>query len=228
MESLNQNDIDYMSSSVQIHYDVIDNLIDTSLRYKARVTIHNNGDRAIHRGAWALYFCSIRILDPKDVVVKEPGIKFSHINGCLHKMEPTADFKDLGPGSDVKVEFTVKYFAVARTDIMPNWYFAAEGLEPKTIQNTKGEGLWFVGGFKTEHQWKRYTGDKYHPYTPQERFDKNDISDLGTSPLLLIPTPLQVTGWDKEKKIRINSTDWKIFADSKLQNETSYLSGLKL
>lgn len=223
--SLIQDDIDYMASNVQIRYDVVDNLIDGSLRYKARVTIQNKGDRIIPVGAWAIYFCSIRIIEPNYVVVKGPGVKLSHINGCLHKIEPTRDFKNLDPGSHVEVEFMVKYFAVARTDIMPNWYFAAKGLVAKTIKNTEGEALAFVGDFKTEHQWKRYTGDKYNPYSPEERFDKIDVTDLGSAPLLLVPTPLNISGWEKEKKMKVNSAQWTITADKGLEKEASYLAG---
>jgi hexosaminidase len=228
-----QADLNYVASNLNVHYDVVDNLIDTWLQYKARVTLTNKGDRAISRGDWAIYFCSIRIIEPEHlsfnpqgyIVPEGPGIKLTHINGCLHKMEPTEEFKDLGPDSNVQVEFKVKYFAVARTDIMPNWYVAATGLEAKTINNTIGEGLGFVGDFNTEKQWKRYTGDRYHPYTPEQRYDDIEVNDLGSSPLLLIPTPLYVSGWNKTQRMTLVKTSWTMSVGIGLKNEASYLVG---
>lgn len=233
VSSVEQTDLDDMSSNLNIHYDVIDNFIDTWLQYKARVTLSNKGSLAVTKGNWAIYFCSIRIVEPDHlphnphgyIVPGGPGVKLTHINGCLHKMEPTDDFKDLEPGSEVKVDFKVKYFAVARTDIMPNWYVAARGLEPRTIRNTIGERLEFVGDFKTERQWKRYTEDQYHPYSPEQRYDTIDIKDLGESPLLLIPTPLHLSGWNKTQRMTLAKTKWTMSVDNLLKNEAAFLAG---
>ncbi|XP_031565071.1 uncharacterized protein LOC116300354 [Actinia tenebrosa] len=232
VSSLAQTDLDYMSSFLNVRYDVIDNFIDTWLQYKARVTLSNKRTIAVTKGNWAIYFCSIRIVEPDHlphnpqgyIVPGGPGVKLTHINGCLHKMEPTDDFEDLGPGSEVKVEFKVKYFAVARTDIMPNWYVAASGLEPRTIKNTIGEGLEFVGDFKSEKQWRRYTEDQYHPYSPEQRYDKIDIKDLGASPLLLIPTPLHVSGWNNTQRMSLVKTTWTMSVGSGLKNEATFLA----
>ncbi|KXJ23456.1 Chitobiase [Exaiptasia diaphana] len=232
VHTLVQDDINDMASNIQVRYDVVDNLIDSWLKYKARVTLQNKGSRSLKQGPWALYFCSIRIVEPDHlpnnphgyIIPGGPGIKLTHINGCLHKMEPTTDFKDLAPDSSVKIEFKVKYFAVAKTDIMPNWYFGAEGLVSKAVKNTQGEGLDFVGEFTTEHQWRRYTGDNYHPLSPGERFDRIEASDLGKAPLLLIPTPLKISGWEKGNRMKVSNDKWKITADKGLENEASFLA----
>jgi hexosaminidase len=75
------------------------------------------------------------------------------------------------------VRFLSENFSVARTDVFPNWYLVAPGLEPRTVVNTAGESLDWVGDFDSENKWKRYdykiTGaeahDRYDPFSPAVR-----------------------------------------------------------
>lgn len=111
---------------------------------------------------------------------------------------------------------------------MPNFYIAADGLKARTITSTSGESLDFVGDFTTPKQWKRTDGDKYDPYTPQKRFDINDINDLKRPGLLVVPSPKEVTGYEESRRVNLMTGDWAIVADKSLDRERKYISGKNL
>ncbi|XP_032219150.2 beta-hexosaminidase [Nematostella vectensis] len=232
VKSISQDEVDEIGQSLRIKYDVLDNFIDADKKYLARVTLSNTGRLNITRGNWGLYFCSIRIIEPDHlphnpsgyVIPGGSGIKVTHVNGCLHKLEPTSAFKGVATGRELVLEFKVKYFAVARTDIPPNWYIAAPSLKPQIINNTAGGALDFVGDFKTPRQYKRCTVDKYHPYSPEERYDKVDIEDLGEAPLLLVPSPVSITGPCGTSRVVLNESEWRIVYDEPLTEEAEYLA----
>ncbi|EDO46503.1 predicted protein [Nematostella vectensis] len=145
-----------------------------------------------------------------------------HTKATLERIYNVLLFPDGGWMVDQSV---VKYFAVARTDIPPNWYIAAPSLKPQIINNTAGGALDFVGDFKTPRQYKRCTVDKYHPYSPEERYDKVDIEDLGEAPLLLVPSPVSITGPCGTSRVVLNESEWRIVYDEPLTEEAEYLAG---
>ena len=110
-------------------------------------------------------------------------MRIFYINGCLYNFEPTENFENIEQNKKLKFQFEVKYFAVARTDIMPNWFITGKGLQAKAIISTAGEHLTFVGPFDTKAKWKRYINDQYNPFTPGQRYDINDVKDLSRAPL---------------------------------------------
>lgn len=111
------------------------------------------------------------------------GFSLYHINGCLHKFEPTEDFQSIEVNKEMKFEFLAQFWEVAITDVMPNWYIAAKGLEARVIQSTHGGNLSFVGPFDSKEKWKRSKDDLYNPYTTEQRYERDDIENLGTAPL---------------------------------------------
>ena len=232
-QTLDQSTLDYIAANLGIRYDVIDNFQDTWKSYRVRMTLTNAGSDAIPNGPWAIYLCHIRVIEPAHtkhnpsgyVIPGGHGIKVTHINGCQHKFEPTPNFPGLPGFQSLIVDFDAENWDVARTDVMPNWYIAAEGLRARTITSTSGEDLSFVGPFDSQNKWKRISSDKYNPYTPQKRYAINDIIDLKKPGQLIVPSPLEIVGLDKTRKINLGTGDWAILASADLKNEASFLAG---
>ncbi|XP_020912807.1 uncharacterized protein LOC110250538 [Exaiptasia diaphana] len=226
-----QSTLDYIAGNLGIRYDVLDNLQDTWKTYVIKLSLSNNGPQTISTGNWALFFCHIRVVEPeftkhnpKGYVLPGYALRVTHINGCQHKLEPTAEFKPLSPGETRAIKMKSEFWAVAKTDVMPNFYVAADGLKARTITSTSGESLDFVGDFTKPQQWKRATGDKYDPYTPQKRFSINDINDLKRPGLLVVPSPSEVSGYQAGRRVNLMTGDWSIVADKSLERERRYLA----
>ncbi|XP_032240203.1 beta-hexosaminidase [Nematostella vectensis] len=223
VNSVSQAELDNMAAKIDLRYDVISNLQGDG-RYSAKLTLTNTGTTVITKGDWDLVFCSIRLIVP-DSSTERAGVKVSHINGCLHKMTPLETFPVLAADQNVEIPFRAMNWVVAKTDIMPNWFFAADGLEPRVVKSTEGEGLSFVGKFTTEEQWKRYANDQYNPYTAQGRYDVIGFDDLGEDgwgDIVTIPQPMTVQGLERKSRVGIRA-DWKIFADGGFQKEAQLL-----
>lgn len=93
-----------------------------------------------------------------------------------------------------------------------------------TINNTASESLDFVADFRRVNQWKRDAADRFDPWTPGARYDREaDTHDLGASPLPYLPTPLQFQ-MDRDKRIALDS-EWVIAASSQLADIATYLTG---
>ncbi|KAJ7372794.1 hypothetical protein OS493_016713 [Desmophyllum pertusum] len=161
IRGIEQSDINNMVSNLKVRYDVIDNL-QTSLEdkkktFRAQITLVNEGAADITVGDWALYLCSIRMIEEEHtahnsqgfVLPGGPGINVTHINGCLFKFAPNKDFKTMKHNDSLVLAFNASFWCAARTDVMPNWYIASDGLQARTITSTTGEKLTFVGPFET-------------------------------------------------------------------------------
>ena len=235
--NLDQETVNQVAASLDVRYDVIDNLQDSFKTYRAQITLNNKGSHAIDKGNWALYLCHIRMIEPANtshnpggyVLRGGYGIKVTHINGCLFKFQPTDDFKKLLPGNMLKIQFNASDWCVSRTDVMPKWYITADHVEARTITSTAGEDLAFVGAFRTSRQWKRYPDDRYNPYSPQRRYDVNTgIRDLKMAPLRLVPTPLYISApptKPSSKKAFFGTGDWIVIAHKTLSTEAKFLAG---
>ena len=118
----------------------------------------------------------------------------------------------------------VEYWNVARTDTMPNWYVSGDGLQPRTVLCTAGDKLEFVGKHDTKEKWKRYDFDLYDPYSPQTRYDKITVDDLGgVDTTRIIPTP-----WKTEKgngHASLLTGDWVVLYDEGLEKMADMLAG---
>ncbi|KAL9962569.1 hypothetical protein ACROYT_G031679 [Oculina patagonica] len=228
-----QDDIDYLGSNMEVGYNVLNNLLPlpngSAPVFLSEITLTNKGSRPITHGDWSVYFCNIRLVEPEHlkhnpagyVIPGNYGIRFTHINGCLHKFQTTSDFKDIPAGGSFKFEFKAAHWSVSRTDVMPRWYISAEGLNAKVIKNTDDEELKFVGKFDTEKKWKRFAKDVYNPYTPAKRYSEDFVSDLESAPYDVIPTPVEINV-DKSSGVTITS-EWKVYIEAGLENEAAPL-----
>lgn len=152
----------------------------------------------------------------------------THINGYLHKLTPTQYFPNLLPDRNVEVDLSASGAIVAKTDVMPNWYVVARGLEPRILESTKGESLKFVGSFNSASKWKRSAQDMYDPFTPEKRFKINNIEDLKRPGNLIVPTPLVLKYESKSQRVDLNDGEWNIVAHRGLDTEAQYLAGMFL
>ena len=120
----------------------------------------------------------------------------------------------------MEIVFHSQYFSVARTDVMPKWYIAAQGLRATNIVTTINEDLEFVGKFDTKEKWKRFKSDTYNPFTPQERLKRVTAKDKRTAGVSIIPTPVELIVEDEQS---VNIKDWIIVTPERFQSEAKYL-----
>lgn len=223
---------------MELRYDVLDNLLPipngSHPKFLAQITLTNKGNRPIQHGNWSVYFCNIRLVEPAHlkhnpagyVIPGKYGIKFTHINGCLHKFETTSDFKEIAvSGGSFTFKFKAAHWSVSRTDVMPRWFVSAKGMSARVIKNTDDEKLSFVGKFDNEKKWKRFVSDVYDPYTPEKRYDIDHISDLKRAPYGVIPTPVEISDMDKSNGVTITS-EWTVYIQAGLENEAAPLKGM--
>ncbi|KAK3755736.1 hypothetical protein QZH41_007466 [Actinostola sp. cb2023] len=113
-----------------------------------------------------------------------------------------------------------------KTDVMPNWYIAAERLQARTVTSTTGEELDFVGLFDDKKKWKRYPSDRYNPYTAQERYEMAaGQEDMGKAAHVVLPSPLNISKYDVTKIVDVRTGDWIVVAPKELTKEAQFLAG---
>ncbi|XP_029635231.1 N,N'-diacetylchitobiase [Octopus sinensis] len=238
---MDQKSFDLLTDTLDIHYEVLDNIHQGRKIFKAAITLTNHCSVPLEPGPWAIYLCHIRLIEPKYLSknsfaeLTEYGVKFSHVNGSLFKLEPLESFKTLTNNDSVKIIFLAQYYSVAKTDVLPNWYMTYPDLIPRIIKCTADEDLNFVGQFNKPSQWKRYDYeladgkrryDIYDPFTPKVRFERN-LSAYSSNEEIkpVIPTPLQMV-CSKTKCIYLREGNWVIYTkDLTLSKDAEYLSG---
>ncbi|XP_062621012.1 beta-hexosaminidase-like, partial [Saccostrea cucullata] len=196
-DAIQQADLDYMGTFLDIKIAIEDNLKQNGMKHKLSLNMTNIGNGVVRKEGWTIYFCSFFMIEPDHLPSAEGYIlphyflKVNHIQGCLFSMTPTNGFPTLFANDRHFVEFYGQFWTVSRTDIPPNWYVAAPALKPVNIQSTF-TGKRFVTDFTSPKQWKRYRNDQYNPYTAQERFRKYDDKIPTNFLKLVIPTPKDI------------------------------------
>lgn len=225
---MDQASLDSIASSLDIKYKVIDN-VEARKTYIAKVILTNTGDVPLRgTGKWAIYFCHIRMVEPQtlpdadQICMEKYGVKFCHINGCLFTLEPLRSFKTLQKNDSLEITFTAEYYSVARSDLMPNWYITCKDLVPRIIQSTQGEDLNYILPFDTPDSWKRHRWDKYDPFTPGVRYEKNYVEDLGKAGCVVTPTPYGLTELS-DGFLDLTKQSWCIVATEELIQEAEFL-----
>lgn len=69
-----------------------------------------------------------------------------HVTGSLFKLKPERQFQ-LSNNASVTCSYVAQGYQVARTDSLPNWYVAANGVQAKNINSTNNETFHFVEPF---------------------------------------------------------------------------------
>lgn len=225
--AIKQADVDYISTNLNVKYDVINNLLNGKSTFVSKITLENTGGSDIKPGSWELFFYSLHLIQPNSYPYKD-GFLFSdckmkvfHINGNLFKLKPENKFR-LNTGGSVECIVEASDWQSIRFESMPNWYVAAEGLIPRDIISTQGEALNFVGPFDTPEKYLRFPGDKFAPFTPEVRYSLNEAMTIpGMEEKRIIPTPVEMSL--QRGTANIDST-WVVVGSTKFSNEISLLS----
>ena len=121
--------VDYLASNLRVEYDVIDNtpVGDIGNQWTGEMFLTNTGDEAMTSLSWQIYFCCIRLMEydttrpgtGQGAELGDSGIEVYHVDGCLHKLQPMADFLGFAPDARLVLPFTAGDWSVSRTDTMP-------------------------------------------------------------------------------------------------------------
>ena len=209
---LTQHIIDSIAQNMEVRFEILQSF------NSAVITLINKGSALIGGNLWAIYMCLATGLELGHLVHREDGyvlpdkksIKLTHLSGCSFKIEPTKDFKAIPPGKSMEIMVHIG-LTESRSDLVPRWYVAADGLEPRIIPNTASEALDFV--FFPPKRRKSW-----------DSFVNCDAADLGSAPLLVIPTPSEVVGFNATNKLSVDG-NWIVFGEPGLEDETSFLAG---
>ncbi|KAH3867028.1 hypothetical protein DPMN_030153 [Dreissena polymorpha] len=229
-DGLDQNQLDTLAETLKIEVRVIDNLRREATNHIVRTTLRNDGSEPIPASGWRLYFHSMLLVYPdvfpknmtKELDVEQ--VRVGMVQGDLYFLEPMSGFKPLPAGSARNYNIVVSLWAVQRTDFMPLWYVTSTNVtvQQRVVRSTSSFDLEYVTDFDDVRQWKRWRGDRYNPFTPQERAERLAYDD---SNIVIIPTPksLQI---DLQKPMTSFNTSWKVFAEDNIFNDTAlYITG---
>ena len=199
---LNTNpNLDYLSSHLLINYKMITNLTDLTLN---EVTLKNSGHQKIVAGNkfnWSIYFNSVSEIK-LETEHENSYFDLCHIDRNLYKLTPTSNFVELKPNEMASIRFS-SHRVLSRYSLFPRWYICAPGEQSQIIKNTDDDELGFVSDFVRPEQYKSSKKDFSEPFTPEERFDKYNVADLGFAPLRIIPN-LKDSQLVVNKKFEVN------------------------
>ena len=219
--------VNYLGEHLGVKYTIVKN--NNGTLFEAQIELKNAGDEKIASTDWEIYLCHIRLIEPETIRpngsdLGSSGFRAFHVNGCLHKLSPSAGFTELLPGKTTTISFRAQYWQVAKTDVMPNWYVVTSDATPVLLDSTVGESLDFVAPLTKPEQLKRTPSDRYKPLTPADRFVLNDNTTTLTKPIIeVVPTPLEIAV-NTSQRITIDS-NWVVVNSDVLQSENKLLAG---
>ncbi|KAL3865388.1 hypothetical protein ACJMK2_042779 [Sinanodonta woodiana] len=207
----------------------MDNLLHDGERHRIEIQLTNKGLYTIITQGWHLYFHSFFMIEPDFLpnsnghLLENDSVKVFHDNGMLFRLELLPAFGYLRPGISRTINLTAGDWAVSKTDIPGNWYVAALNLLPRVLNATDLDPDPFVEPFVEPNQWKRYKADRYDPFSPSDRYERYNATDLGSeiAKYVIIPSPDRLT-LTLDGYLTVDDT-WVIAASDQLMFEASYL-----
>jgi hexosaminidase len=219
--NLSQQQLSEFAGKAQLRFGVVNNL---GAKPQAQITLINNSSAALPAGAgdWRIYIHSIRKLDSTTV----EGLSLRHIQGDLHELAPTANFKGLATGAKLIVPYAASSSMVSYTDFMPRAFIAQQGLTTEIFANTNTEDISdFVDGFTKPEQLQRFSPDLYPIATPAIRYQDNLAVNTAAAKVdaapKIIPTPAEVK---YRKGTATLDNNWKISYAGRLTSEAKYFA----
>lgn len=172
-----QSDVNSFAKQTTLTFAVVDNFHNKDSGFLGKITLNNQSAVALPAGEsdWQLYIHSVRKINTEHVA----GLNIEHVNGDLHRIVPTKDFKGLAAGKNLDIEFDAQVWVVAYTDFMPRAFFVSGDKTPAVFANTDTEDMTqFVAPFERENQLRRYNEpqDRTVLITPQVRFERNQAA----------------------------------------------------
>jgi hexosaminidase len=166
-----------------------------------------------------LYFSHIAPIawDDSDI------LDIEHINGDLHRITIPAD--TFSSGNTIRVKFKAKFWHASQSDLMPNYYLLADGLNPQLVastvpvvaEDTGLQQLNHIKQFTTEQQWRRGNGDNLALADAAWRYDyyqSLNRTAINETKWQVIPQLMDVK-WQEHKTlslangIRVESNNWR-------------------
>ncbi|MGL5223859.1 MAG: beta-N-acetylhexosaminidase [Aeromonas sp.] len=176
----------------------------------AKLLLTNTG-AAVTSKDWSIYISSIRRIQRVD----NDQFTITHLTGDLYRLSPTDKFKGFAKDATVDIPLVVEYWVLFESDIMPNWYVASEGAEPKVLvsMNNINDASTYEKPMPADG-WKRTKDDKNILMNSETRFAANQTSTLLAASNIdnhILPTPMkQVIATGPQinfSTIKLNATD---------------------
>lgn len=134
-----------------VRYNIVSN-IESMETFTANTTLANLGPQALLYGNLKIYLFSTHLIQPDDYPYAEGyllwhcDMRVFHVTGSLFKLKPERQFQ-LSNNASVTCSYVAQGYQVARSDCLPNWYVAANGVQAKNINSTNNETFHFVEPF---------------------------------------------------------------------------------
>lgn len=173
-----QEHLNTLAEQLDVQYKVISNVdvpdcetLFNSNCFLATLTLQSG--HAVAHPELAIFFSHIAPIAWDDYDAAD----IEHLNGDLHRLVLPANA--LNSNDDVVIAFKAKFWHVSQSDVMPNYYIVADGLEPAIVSSTTPtvdvatglQKLSHVMPFETLEQTKRGEGDVLPIADGQWRYD---------------------------------------------------------
>lgn len=194
--------VDALATNLQVKYEVVTNDgagagIDCQAVGSewascgvAKLHLVNTGNDITAKD-WSIYISSIRRIQRVD----DDRFTINHITGDLYQLQPTEKFDGFKQKVDIEIPLVVEYWVLFESDIMPNWYVASEGADPKVIKSmTNIDDASSYEKPMPVDGWKRNKDDNNILMNSGTRFEANQSSTLLSADKiddLILPTPLK-------------------------------------
>lgn len=222
-----QTELQTFASQARFDMALISNFQDKPGSFKGQYRIQNQSKQALAPGVgnWHIYFHAIRLLNAQP----QAGMTLQHVQGDLHRLSPTKDFKGLPAGAELTIDVSGGAALVSYSDFMPRAFIVAGKLQPEIFRNTDTEDLTqFVAPFRQKEQLYRYQQpepDLYKVANTQSRFQDNVSVNAALSTNLsvanqIIPTPQQQ---QLTQGTLLLDQQWTIRFPGRLSAEAAYL-----
>ncbi|HJV18264.1 MAG TPA: family 20 glycosylhydrolase [Sediminibacterium sp.] len=161
---------------LDVTWSLIGNHFKGSNKSRAAFRLTNTGNRPFPAGGWTIYFNSSRNIARSGTTA---GAVVEHVNGDLYKLAPGKDFRELGPGKAVRIEYDSDGELI-------NYTGAPSGLY--IVWNHDPENGLTLPGFSITPMKNTVPGI----VTPQKIFQQNQsIHDIPATDLpKIFPTPV--------------------------------------
>ncbi|MFY8327059.1 family 20 glycosylhydrolase [Pseudoalteromonas sp. ZZD1] len=218
---LSQSEVNNFAKQTTLTFAVVDNFHNKDSGFLGKITLNNQSNVALPAGEsdWQLYIHSVRKINTEHV----SGLNIEHVNGDLHRIVPTKDFKGLAAGKSLDIEFDAQVWVVAYTDFMPRAFFVSGDNTPAIFANTDSEDMsQFVAPFERENQLRRYNAPKDRTVliTPKVRYERNQAATIKVSKedalKRIIPKPQNI---EFNRGVAKLDNSWQIRFQGQLKSE---------
>lgn len=219
--NLNQQQLTGFAAEAKLNFSVVSNF---GAKAQIKISLTNESPVALPAGTgdWRIYFHSVRKID----AIQTEGLSLKHLQGDLHELAPTADFKGLAKGASLSIVYAASSSQVSYTDFMPRAFIAQPGLQVAVFANTDTETIsQFVAPFTKPEQQLRASDDLYPIATAASRFEENRAVNQAAAKLdsapKIIPTPADIK---YRKGTALLDNTWQIHYAGRLSGEASYFA----